>query len=485
MMFTSVIQWKKHHPDAVCELHADKLTQEFFTQLGVIKLWDSVKDVGKNKAIDKNVFWASAKLQALRNVTEPVIIMDNDFIVYQSFDKFIKNEENFLNNSRYTGTEYSRVQANLEDNAEIETVLLNLNSFTYTPVIIDFTDPTNLIDAVGTKIDTFTYTEVPITKEYEAIRQSVTSQLNNPIKIINNKIEINKTYNLPIFITVKYQQEFKIKAGSLFSNTFELLNKNTKFDTNLYMDLTTETVANIGSQSSFNALKMVNYKANYTGTAIQELDKWIIGIAQSREYDIVGTITIYSDIIISPYTTVIELPLMRSGYLINEDDQNNITGFGKSISNDLPAIDIIKVHNGDNNQVLLKSEPIVSNGKFYNRIMVFMNNLNTSSEDLEFKIEMVKNIIIPRGEVKGSYSLALRNLIPSLSPLSPITAVGNYDPYVNGYLITVDEFLNEDPNGPCPDVSGRSPVIGADLRRRNDSSGEGGLLVEGKWLRSH
>jgi hypothetical protein len=358
---------------------------------------------------------------------------------------FIKNEENFLNNSRYTGTEYSRVQANLEDNAEIETVLLNLNSFTYTPVIIDFTDPTNLIDAVGTKIDTFTYTEVPITKEYEAIRQSVTSQLNNPIKIINNKIEINKTYNLPIFITVKYQQEFKIKAGSLFSNTFELLNKNTKFDTNLYMDLTTETVANIGSQSSFNALKMVNYKANYTGTAIQELDKWIIGIAQSREYDIVGTITIYSDIIISPYTTVIELPLMRSGYLINEDDQNNITGFGKSISNDLPAIDIIKVHNGDNNQVLLKSEPIVSNGKFYNRIMAFMNNLNTSSEDLEFKIEMVKNIIIPRGEVKGSYSLALRNLIPSLSPLSPITAVGNYDPYVNGYLITVDEFLNEDP----------------------------------------
>lgn len=92
MMFTSVIQWKKHHPDAVCELHADKMTQEFFNQLGVLSLWNSVKEVGKNKAIDKNVFWASAKLQALRNVTEPVIIMDNDFVVYQSFDKFFKNE---------------------------------------------------------------------------------------------------------------------------------------------------------------------------------------------------------------------------------------------------------------------------------------------------------------------------------------------------------------------------------------------------------
>lgn len=92
MMFTSVIQWKKHHPDMVCELHADKLTQEFFTQLGALPLWHSVKEIGKNKAIDKNVFWASAKLQALRNIDEPVVIMDNDFIVYQSFEKFLKNE---------------------------------------------------------------------------------------------------------------------------------------------------------------------------------------------------------------------------------------------------------------------------------------------------------------------------------------------------------------------------------------------------------
>ena len=90
MMFASVIQWKKHHPTHTCELHADTLTQDVFKELGTLKLWDSVKTVGKNSAIDKSTFWASAKLQALRHITEPVIIIDNDFVVYESFDKFIK-----------------------------------------------------------------------------------------------------------------------------------------------------------------------------------------------------------------------------------------------------------------------------------------------------------------------------------------------------------------------------------------------------------
>ena len=91
MMFASVIQWKKHHPDHICELHADTLTLGLFKRLNVTSLWDNVNLVGKNKAIDKSVFWASSKLQTLRNVKEPVVIMDNDFIVYSSFNEFLQN----------------------------------------------------------------------------------------------------------------------------------------------------------------------------------------------------------------------------------------------------------------------------------------------------------------------------------------------------------------------------------------------------------
>jgi len=90
MMFASVIQWKKHHPSHICELHADTMTQSVFKELRVLKLWDSIKTVGNNKAIDKSTFWASSKLQALRHTTEPVIIVDNDFVVYKSLDEFIK-----------------------------------------------------------------------------------------------------------------------------------------------------------------------------------------------------------------------------------------------------------------------------------------------------------------------------------------------------------------------------------------------------------
>ena len=92
MMFTSVIQWKKHHPTYICELHADELTFAVFKQLNALELWDSHKAVGKNKAIDKSVFWASSKLQALRYVEEPIIIMDNDFIVYKSLENFINTK---------------------------------------------------------------------------------------------------------------------------------------------------------------------------------------------------------------------------------------------------------------------------------------------------------------------------------------------------------------------------------------------------------
>jgi len=90
MMFTSVIQWKKYHPSFTTELHIDKLTYSMFDELGVLSLWDNIEILAENKFIDKNVFWASSKLQVLRNVKEPVVIMDNDFIVYKSFEKFLK-----------------------------------------------------------------------------------------------------------------------------------------------------------------------------------------------------------------------------------------------------------------------------------------------------------------------------------------------------------------------------------------------------------
>ena len=91
MMFASVIQWKKHHPTFECSLYADKMTLEVINQLGAKDLWDNQTVLKVNKGLNKNVFWASSKLEVLREIKEPIIIMDNDFLVYSSFKKFINN----------------------------------------------------------------------------------------------------------------------------------------------------------------------------------------------------------------------------------------------------------------------------------------------------------------------------------------------------------------------------------------------------------
>lgn len=92
MMFSSVIQWKKHHPTFECSLYADKMTLEVITQLGANTFWDNTTVLPKNNAVNKNVFWASSKLQVLTQIKEPTIIMDNDFVVYTNFKKFLNQQ---------------------------------------------------------------------------------------------------------------------------------------------------------------------------------------------------------------------------------------------------------------------------------------------------------------------------------------------------------------------------------------------------------
>ena len=43
MMFASVIQWKKHNPSYITELHIDELTYKTFNKLGVLELWDNIE----------------------------------------------------------------------------------------------------------------------------------------------------------------------------------------------------------------------------------------------------------------------------------------------------------------------------------------------------------------------------------------------------------------------------------------------------------
>ena len=87
LLLTSAIQWKKHNPNTIAALYCDKMTYSFLSDINAIDIWDYVFRVPFNQEIDKNVFWASSKLEVLSGITSPSVVLDHDFIVYKSFER--------------------------------------------------------------------------------------------------------------------------------------------------------------------------------------------------------------------------------------------------------------------------------------------------------------------------------------------------------------------------------------------------------------
>lgn len=92
LLLNSVIQWRKHNKDSKTILYCDELTYDFLDKLKAINLWHEVKKMPWMKTIDKDVFWASGKLQGISGIKEPSVILDNDFIVYSNFEKYLGNK---------------------------------------------------------------------------------------------------------------------------------------------------------------------------------------------------------------------------------------------------------------------------------------------------------------------------------------------------------------------------------------------------------
>lgn len=83
LLLASVRLWKRNNPEDNCVLYADKLTKEVLVKSNVHHFWDSIIEYNSNTNINKRVFWAASKLEVLAQQTEPVIIMDNDTLVFK------------------------------------------------------------------------------------------------------------------------------------------------------------------------------------------------------------------------------------------------------------------------------------------------------------------------------------------------------------------------------------------------------------------
>lgn len=98
LLITSTILWKRNHPEDICVLYADDMTIDLLDKLKVLEVWDQIKNLPKAAKIDKSVFWASAKLQVLSEITEPVILMDNDTHVYKPLKPLLDLNKVYVTN---------------------------------------------------------------------------------------------------------------------------------------------------------------------------------------------------------------------------------------------------------------------------------------------------------------------------------------------------------------------------------------------------
>jgi len=137
LMLASVSLWKKNHPEDDTWLYCDNITHSLLKDLEVDSLYDNIQVIDfDNKAINKEHFWASSKLQVLSLQTEPVIIMDCDTLVFKPFKQHLVKDQILFANREfgrgYYPTAMDPLIRNLSYKARWQTDSVNV-SFLYLP----------------------------------------------------------------------------------------------------------------------------------------------------------------------------------------------------------------------------------------------------------------------------------------------------------------------------------------------------------------
>lgn len=88
-LIASTSLWRKYHPEDHTVLYCDMPTYILLNYLEVLDLWDDVNTdvLEQTSKIDKTVFWAGSKLEVLQTLEEPVTIVDNDWLPFQSMNE--------------------------------------------------------------------------------------------------------------------------------------------------------------------------------------------------------------------------------------------------------------------------------------------------------------------------------------------------------------------------------------------------------------
>lgn len=92
LLICSGYLYKKNNPKSNTFLFTDNLTLKLLEELQVTDIWNNVKVLPENKFIEKSIFWAAGKVQVLRTINSPTLILDHDVLIYKNIESYLKND---------------------------------------------------------------------------------------------------------------------------------------------------------------------------------------------------------------------------------------------------------------------------------------------------------------------------------------------------------------------------------------------------------
>jgi hypothetical protein len=89
----SALEWRKHNGSI--KMITDRIGAEHYRRLGIDHIWDMGIDTCLDNEVDPAIsplaFWAAGKIYALQKQTAPCVMIDTDFIVWQSLDRDLRD----------------------------------------------------------------------------------------------------------------------------------------------------------------------------------------------------------------------------------------------------------------------------------------------------------------------------------------------------------------------------------------------------------
>ena len=100
ILVASICLWKKHHPTHHTVMYCDEMTNKVLSTLGIISLWDDIRDLSYPEKINREVFWSSCKSKVISETKIPLVVVDHDFLIFTNIDEHLKDEVVFTYNER-------------------------------------------------------------------------------------------------------------------------------------------------------------------------------------------------------------------------------------------------------------------------------------------------------------------------------------------------------------------------------------------------